>query len=260
MPIVPLRLLAIAAAAVALAATSAGAGGGNEGFGGTIGYTGKLGPVSSRRPLCLCVYQDAGLRVSLGCLIYSRNNSSYQIELGRTDYHLIGFLDIHVNERLDPDEAYEIYNDRKAPPADPVAGTSGRNDIDLIFGDENTGGIPTPTATITPTASPTSTPATTPTSSPTSTPSSTPTFSPTAPAPTSTPLCVVEPIIECGDECVGDCDGNGAVEVTELILLVRGALGAGTSACAAGDANGDGTFQVDELVEAVRLNLTACQP
>jgi hypothetical protein len=224
--------VAVAAVAVVLAAASAAAGGEAPGFGGTLGYTGELGPVNSNRPLCLCVYRDADLRISLGCLISTHNNAHYTIELGRNDYHLIGFLDIHINERLDPDEPFEIYNDLAAPPADPVAGDSGRNDIDIIFGDDYIGGLPT--ATITPTRTET------PTVSPTSTP---------------TPLCPA-----CGDSCVGDCNDNGQVEVTELILLVNGALGAGTSACTAGDADGDGAIEVDELIEAVRLNLIACQP
>jgi hypothetical protein len=246
-----------------------------QGFGGTLGYTGELGPVNSSRPLCLCVYRDADLRISLGCLISNRNNASYTIELGRSDYHLIGFLDIHINERIDPDEPFEIYDDRAAPPADPVAGDSGRKDIDIIFDDANLGGLPTATITPTRTDTPTATPSPTATSSPTSTPSPTPTVSPTStptptetlsptptdsPPPTSTPLCSGGKVPACADPCVGDCNANGQVEVTELIRLVNGALGAGASACTAGDANNDGAIEVDELIEAVRLNLIACQP
>jgi hypothetical protein len=253
----PTRLALLATVAAIVAALSPPAADA-QGFRGTLGYSGDLGPVSSSRPLCLCVYRDPALTLSLGCLIAGRNNASYEVDIGRADYYLIGFLDIHVNERVDPDEPYEIYDDLAAPPGDPVAGMSGRDDIDLIFGDENIGQLPTPTPRPTATDTRTATASPTPTASPTDSPSPTPTSSPTLPVPTATPTCAATGSL-CTDGCAGDCNGDREVELNELILMIGDALG-GASACPAGDADGDGTIEVDELVEAVHLNLSACRP
>jgi hypothetical protein len=249
-PIVAFHRLAFVAAVV-LTLPAAPAAAGTAGFGGTMGYTGKLGPVSARLPLCLCVYRDAALNVSLGCLISGRNNVTYEVDLGRNDYHLIAFLDIHINERVDPDEPYEIYSDRALPPADAVAGASGRTDVDLVFGDENIGSLSPP-------ASSTPTPSLTPTVIPSATSTSSPTSSATAP-PTATPTCPAAKNPICDGDCSGDCNGDGKVEVNELIVIVGDALGrAGAAACAAGDADGDGTMQLDEVVAAVRSSMAAC--
>lgn len=120
-------------------------------FSGELTYTGSLGPVKASRPLCVCVYTDAQLTKRLGCVIESSNDTQYSINSRTaTDYFVIAFLDIHINERLDPDEPYEIFRDRAAVPADPVLGNSGRTDIDFVFGDENLPGAATPTPTVTP--------------------------------------------------------------------------------------------------------------
>jgi parallel beta-helix repeat protein len=51
---------------------------------------------------------------------------------------------------------------------------------------------------------------------------------------------------------VGDCDGNGAVEISELITAVNIALSnAPMSACVAVDADGNGVAGINELVQAV---------
>lgn len=122
-----------------------------QGFSGKLSYTGSLGPVSARRPLCVCIYTDAQLTKRLGCVIESANDSHYSVNTRTAiDYFVIAFLDIHVNERLDPDEPYEIFNDRAAVPADPVLGNSGRTDVDFEFGDENLPGAATATPTVTP--------------------------------------------------------------------------------------------------------------
>jgi hypothetical protein len=207
-------------------------------FSGTLRYTGTLGPVSGQRPLCLCVYRDPALTVSLGCLISRRNDVNYDLDLGRSDYYLIAFLDIHVNERVDPDEPYEIYRDRGAAPADPAAGDSGRTDIDLIFGDENLPPTPTPTPTRSPPASPTAS---------------------STPSPSPTPTCAAGKNPECDGGCIGDCNGDRKVEVNELITIVGAALGSmNVSVCRAGDPDGDGTVQLREVVAAVRRSMIGC--
>ncbi len=56
--------------------------------------------------------------------------------------------------------------------------------------------------------------------------------------------------------CVGDCDGNGTVEINEIITCVNIALGAAQlSTCAACDANGDGQVEINEIVQATHHTL-----
>ncbi len=58
--------------------------------------------------------------------------------------------------------------------------------------------------------------------------------------------------------CVGDCDGNGAVTVDEILVMVNIALGTvDISQCPAADPNGDGVT-VDEILAAVNAALSAC--
>ncbi|HVM95588.1 MAG TPA: hypothetical protein VMT89_04330, partial [Candidatus Acidoferrales bacterium] len=60
-------------------------------------------------------------------------------------------------------------------------------------------------------------------------------------------------------DCPGDCDGNGVVQVDEMVRGVRIALGdAALDECAAMDRNGDGHVTVDELVQAVASLLDGC--
>jgi len=59
--------------------------------------------------------------------------------------------------------------------------------------------------------------------------------------------------------CAGDCDGNGEVDITELILAVTIALGnQDVSLCAAADTGHDGSVTIDEIIAAVHNALTAC--
>jgi len=60
--------------------------------------------------------------------------------------------------------------------------------------------------------------------------------------------------------CAGDCDGNGSVDVTEIIKMVNIALGtAPVTDCEAGDTGGDGTIDVTEIITAVNHALTTCE-
>src|SRR5690349_22635603 len=60
--------------------------------------------------------------------------------------------------------------------------------------------------------------------------------------------------------CIGDCDGDGTVEINELVLGVGIALGTSElSACSNLD-NGDGIVSVDRLVSAVNNALCSCSP
>jgi hypothetical protein len=59
--------------------------------------------------------------------------------------------------------------------------------------------------------------------------------------------------------CTGDCNGNGTVEINELVTCVNIALDtAAPSTCAACDANGDSRVTIDELIAAVSNALTHC--
>ena len=59
--------------------------------------------------------------------------------------------------------------------------------------------------------------------------------------------------------CVGDCNGNGMVEINELIIGVNIALGsAPLSNCSSFDANHDGMVEINELIQAVNNALNGC--
>src|SRR5512135_2927612 len=134
-----------------------GSAGSARAFSGTIDYTGDLGPINAQRPLCLCVFTMPDLSNGIGCAIYRHNNVTYDpIVLGDRDYYLIAFVDLHINERLDKDEPFQIYQGRGGKPADPLNGKSTASDIDFIFGDENVPATPTPSQTRV--SSPTATP------------------------------------------------------------------------------------------------------
>jgi hypothetical protein len=60
--------------------------------------------------------------------------------------------------------------------------------------------------------------------------------------------------------CIGDCDGDGVVQINELVLGVGIALGTSElSACSNLD-NGQGMVTVDRLVAAVNNALCSCSP
>lgn len=62
------------------------------------------------------------------------------------------------------------------------------------------------------------------------------------------------------DTCPGDCDGDGAVEINELVLGVGIGLGQQpVSACPSFDRNGDGEVRVDELISGVLAALSGCE-
>jgi hypothetical protein len=224
----------------------------SNGFAGQIHYTGELGPVGQQRPLCLCLYTNAALTSGIGCLIFRSNPASYQVtRLAARNYYAIAFLDIEINETLDPGEPYEIYDGRGTTPADPVLASPTTAGIDFLFGDENLAGAPTPTATLMPTATPTLAPTSTATvtATPTATPTATlpPTATPTVDA-TATP-----------PDCAGDCDGDGTVGIDEVVLAVGIALGLeNPEDCPAADLDGDGEVTIAEIVSAVNAALGGC--
>lgn len=189
-------------------------------FSGRIQYTGALGPISARRPLCLCIYDAPDLSSRRGCAIYYRADVTYNLDnLSRGPYYAIAFVDIHINERVDRDEPFQIFSGRGAEPADPIDGTLQPSDVDFVFGDENLAPTPTPTEL--------------PPSSPTATPSATP-------------------------GVAGDCDGDGGVSVDELVRAVGVALESlPLSACAAADHDGDGAVRIEELIAALTAALDA---
>lgn len=58
--------------------------------------------------------------------------------------------------------------------------------------------------------------------------------------------------------CVGDCDGDGSVDVAELVLGVQIALGAPLDSCVSLDGDGDLQVTVDELTSAAGNVLQGC--
>jgi hypothetical protein len=60
-----------------------------------------------------------------------------------------------------------------------------------------------------------------------------------------------------GETCGGDCNGDGAVQVDDLISMVNDALN-DTLLCAIGDTNDDGSIDIDDIVVSVNHALTGC--
>jgi hypothetical protein len=68
------------------------------------------------------------------------------------------------------------------------------------------------------------------------------------------------PVFNCGGGCTGDCNGDVAVTIDEIVVMVNLAL-AGSPAgpsCAVGDADGDGMIAINEIVSAVNAALNGC--
>jgi glucose/arabinose dehydrogenase len=60
-------------------------------------------------------------------------------------------------------------------------------------------------------------------------------------------------------ECVGDCDGDGLVQVDEIVKAASIAIGQlGMDQCARADYDGDGGVTVDEVVSAIAAALEGC--
>jgi len=196
----------------------------------TVTYAGNLGPVSGRRPLCLCVYLDADLQRDAGCYISSVNGVAFQVNaFSDTDYFLTAFLDLDENEGLSADEPYEIYRDRARPPADAITTGSGQSTIEITFGDENLPPAathsPTPTSTVQPTSTATATPVETPLSSP----------------------------------CAGDCNGSGQVLINEIVTLVNIALErVPADECRNGETDHHNGIAINEIVAAVKSAVRGC--
>src|SRR5437870_2426205 len=61
---------------------------------GTVTYTGKHGPVSSARTLCICRYSDAALKHIRDCYEIDSSPGTYSIGgLDTNAYYLIAFVD-----------------------------------------------------------------------------------------------------------------------------------------------------------------------
>jgi hypothetical protein len=84
----------------------------------------------------------------------------------------------------------------------------------------------------------------------------TPTETPRPPTPPLTPTSTATPI-----GCLGDCDGNGEVQINELISGVAIALGnLSLSVCSAADGDASGAVEIFELIKAVNNALAGCSP
>jgi hypothetical protein len=198
-----------------------------------VTYTGSLGPVSAAMPIHVAVFRDADLtdRADRGQAVLVDNPAPYDIVLLENGPHyLVAFLDRNDDGVLDSDEPFTVYDDKTAPPGDPLPQDGSM--VDVSFGDPP--GLNTPTPTIAPA---TETPAETPTATPT-------------PTVTGSPRAI---------SCVGDCDGDGQVTVDELVLGVGIALGTtDVSECSAFDSDENGSVTVDELVQAMDNALHGC--
>lgn len=73
------------------------------------------------------------------------------------------------------------------------------------------------------------------------------------------PAAIIQPRAVAPPACVGDCNGDGAVTVGEILIMIAIGLGdTGVLPCLAGDANGDGQVTIDEILAAVDTALQGC--
>jgi len=84
------------------------------------------------------------------------------------------------------------------------------------------------------------------------------TFQPNRAAPPDPPAACADAALRVG--CAGDCDGNGAVDIGELVTATAAALDPRSPLpCAAADTDGDGRVDVANLVAAVDAALAGCR-
>lgn len=131
---------------------------------------------------------------------------------------------------------------------------------DVIITITGTTATPSPSNTPTPTKTPTitPTPSITPTftNSPTATATRTPTVTPTA---TTTPNAHDSGCCQCPG-CCGDCNGDGAVDIGDLMLCSQAVIMDDKWVCPAADCNQDGSVTVNDCVTVGILEATGCQP
>ena len=120
-----------------------------SGIAGIVSYTGRLGPVSNQRRLIVQAFRDAALADEATDSEHQKTNSSRYdlVTLDTNAYYVRAFLDVNGNRQFEPGEPFTVYNDRGAPPFDPVVAGPHQTAIDIAFGDENISGMPTPTPT-----------------------------------------------------------------------------------------------------------------
>jgi len=120
-----------------------------SGIAGTVTYTGTHGPVSDQRRLIVQGFRDAALTDDTTDSEHQKTNGSRYdlLTLDTKAYYVRAFLDVNGNRQFDPGEPFTVYNDRGTPPFDPVVAGPRQTAIDITFGDENLGGMPTPTPT-----------------------------------------------------------------------------------------------------------------
>jgi hypothetical protein len=142
--------------------------------------------------------------------------------------------------------------DSNARPVGPVGGVGG----EVVVDPEAPLPSATPTSTGTPTATMSHTQSATASATASSEPAATAT---TTPTPTETQIPVAPTATATPRPCAGDCNGNGTVDVSELIRGVNIALGTSATAdCPAMDDDNDGAVLVNELVIAVNAALVGC--
>jgi hypothetical protein len=68
------------------------------------------------------------------------------------------------------------------------------------------------------------------------------------------------PVADTIEPLAGDCNGDGKVDVDELVLAVDLALGVPVAAtCPAADADGDGVLAINDLIADVRSGVLGCE-
>jgi hypothetical protein len=69
---------------------------------------------------------------------FESNDSRYDFQFVTGDFYLLAFFDANSDGQLDSGEPFQIYNEKTAPPGDPVTPGPNQTRIDFTFGDPTT--------------------------------------------------------------------------------------------------------------------------
>jgi hypothetical protein len=113
-----------------------------SGIAGTATYTGTLGQVSEVHPLVIERFLDPDLTVQpndgfKNSVSVGSNSGPYQfiIFLNASTHYLRAFLDLNGNGMLDPDEPFEIYQNKRSGAGDPAVAGPSQTSVNFTFGD-----------------------------------------------------------------------------------------------------------------------------
>lgn len=109
-----------------------------SGVAGTVTYTGSRGSPSQATPLVVEAFTDSFLSGEPARVDDELGTNAAPFSLATFDtrtYYLRAFLDLNHNGQLDPDEPFEIYQNKGSGAGDPVAAGPDQTNVNFTFGD-----------------------------------------------------------------------------------------------------------------------------